>query len=256
MLIKREKDMEQLREWAEETEGECGIPGGYIKYRLSVPVYLAFAGRTEELREGIHRGLPVLGLDIDICRLLEKPMYMEKIKTPENLPSDPLKADECLGITSFYTTTEAAVMGGQYETLMMLLEEGAPFNLKCSRLRDIFLQCEDERIIEYVLGNKETYWSVLFYGDILERRNLALIKALYEHGCRPEEEVLDSLYIQRYWGGNLNDGWGFFLPSRNESIAREKMDWDEAVRFFSDRGYELHENEMNSLLGDGIDFQF
>ena len=133
---------------------------------------LAFHGKTEELRKEIANGAPIMGL------------------TPELIThSDDLPYYLLSNLPYVYTTVEAAVLAGQYETLCMLIEEGEKqhtnvFDLRNSCLQYIILYCRDERIVSLALSKSKYHFEELLNIplDRLIQDNEVMMSALREIG--------------------------------------------------------------------------
>ena len=133
---------------------------------------LALHGKTEELRKEIANGAPIMGL------------------TPELIThSHVLPSQYSSNLPSVYTTVEAAVLAGQYETLCMLIEEGEKqhtnvFDLRNSYLQYIILYCRDERIVNLARSKTEYHFEELLDvpPDRLIQDNEVMMSALHEIG--------------------------------------------------------------------------
>lgn len=194
-MIKKELDM---RKYAQEKEGILEREKYRIYYRVNLPVYLALTGQTQELERLIAEGMPPQGITPEIVCLLKSPMqlhlqmedceydpltdrYINALPL-QNLERQSLTWLRVQGWNPFYTTAEAAVMGRQLETLQMLVEQGVSFDLRVSRTKEIFCQCDNREIIRYVLQLAESYreevsFDILFgkYGwnkNLIEELNI------------------------------------------------------------------------------------
>ncbi len=217
MIYKRERNRENLARYAEEQEGTLQTRDGLLEYRLTYLPELALHGEREILEREIRDGAPRLGLDMDILWIMKEPMYLRK-------GADIWQGNCFSGIGwQFYTTLDAAVYGGQYETLQMLLAKGARFDLRSKRLREMYYHCPDERILRLAFEKKEYHAEVLEIDRILQEReeaNLHLLEVLYQKGFRPVKNILD-LYVQQFYGWH----------------DEKRLEKDPVVRFFQEKGY-------------------
>lgn len=168
MIYKKEQNKESLARYAAEQEGTLQTRDGLLEYRLSYLPELALHGEREILEREIRDGAPRLGLDMDILWIMKEPMYLRK-------GADIWQGNCFSGIGwQFYTTLDAAVYGGQYETLQMLLAKGARFDLRSKRLREMYYHCPDERILRLAFEKKEYHAEVLEIDRILQEPLLSL----------------------------------------------------------------------------------
>lgn len=229
-MIKRELDM---RKYAEEKEGILEREKYRIYYRVNLPVYLALTGQTEELERLIREGMPAQGITPEIVCLLKNPMYMHfQLKDCEYdpftsrfrfinvMPFQEIQRPSWIsgkGWNPFYTTAEAAVMGRQYETLQMLIEQGVSFDLRVSRTKEVFCQCDDKEIIHYVLQREESYaeesefselWGKFGWNKVLiEELHMDEEKYLGQYGSAEQgAEGRSDIF------GEVNFPDGFSLP--------------------------------------------
>lgn len=217
MIYKKERNRENLARYAAEQEGTLQTQDGLLEYRLTYLPELALHGEREILEREIRDGAPRLGLDMDILWLMKEPMYLRK-------GADIWQGNCFSGIGwQFYTTLDAAVYGGQYETLQMLLAKGARFDLRSKRLREMYYHCPDERILRLAFEKKEYHAEVLEIDRILQEReeaNLRLLEVLYQQGFRPVKNILD-LYVQQFYGWH----------------DEKRLEKDPVVCFFQEKGY-------------------
>ncbi len=217
MIYKKEQNKESLARYAAEQEGTLQTRDGLLEYRLTYLPELALHGEREILEREIRDGAPRLGLDMDILWIMKEPMYLRK-------GADIWQGNCFSGIGwQFYTTLDAAVYGGQYETLQMLLAKGARFDLRSKRLREMYYHCPDERILRLAFEKKEYHAEVLEIDRILQEReeaNLHLLEVLYQKGFRPVKNILD-LYVQQFYGWH----------------DEKRLEKDPVVRFFQEKGY-------------------
>ncbi len=176
-MIKKELDM---RKYAQEAEGILESEKYRIYYRVNMPVYLALTGQTQELGQLITEGMPAQGITPEIACLLKGPMQLHlqmkdceyDFLTGRYINALPLQEIQRLTLITkgwypLYTTAEAAVLGRQFETLQMLIEQGVSFDLRVSRTKEIFCQCDDIEIIRYVLQQAGNYEKEIVFDELL-----------------------------------------------------------------------------------------
>ena len=159
---------------------------------------LAFHGKTEELRKEIANGAPIMGLTPE---LITHSMEF----TPELIThSDDLPYYLLSNLPYVYTTVEAAVLEGQYETLCMLIEEGEKqhtnvFDLRNSYLQYIILYCRDERIVSLARSKSEYHFEELLDvpPDRLIQDNEVMMSALHKIGYFGDMDA-DGNYEPKY----------------------------------------------------------
>lgn len=190
MIYKKVSNERRLASYAEERAGKfITADGEHIEYRLSYLPELALLGKRKELEQEIEKGAPVLGLDMEIVARLKRGMSLRGKVAPISgwAPYEEQDSREV------YTTLDAAVCGGQYKVLKMLIKKGAKFDLRCRRLREFYYLCPSEEILKLAFEKEEYHWEMLDYSEILERgseSNIKLMEMMYRRGIPLPENVL------------------------------------------------------------------
>lgn len=204
MIYRKKRDEESLAAYVSGTKGEfITAYGDKIEYYLTRLPELALLGKRDELEQEIEKGAPVLGLDMDILARLEAPMYLQE--NLDNMGWVQRMFYDVPGENQFYTTLDAAVCGGQYEVLKMLIERGAPFDLRCRRLREIYYQCRSEDILKLAFEKEEYHWDRLDYSEVLRRgceANVKLMEMMYQRGIPLSEDEAERYRRTFYRGGH------------------------------------------------------
>ena len=223
-IYKKDLDEVRLARYAtiiktgEDEQCQCSLP--YL-------VHLALVGNKELLEQEIAAGAPVMGVNVEILEKME-----DEVRLPHKRSIE--YSYYC------YTTVDAAVYAEQYEVLQMLLKKGAVFDLRNQRLREIFYQCRDRNILELALSKEEYHYTAMSYTDIFdevnaEDVNLVLLDVLYEHGCRPTEDV-----IVNYW---KKCGKYWMYPSSDRADEEDLV-----AKYFMNRGYHAEKMNVEDIL--------
>lgn len=203
------KDRIDVSRFAEEKEGILENSRERIKYRLNVPAWLALTGQKEELEELLKmEGMTAAGISPEIFFCLKEPMYLKMyLKETEGTKMEAILGDLLIPDSYcgrvFYTTAEAAVMGGQEEIYRMLKKHGVLFDLRVKRTRAVFFCCRNRMLIRRILweecGHVEEMLEAAFEGRELFGWNIPLMEELASMSGKKERLWLSQ------WRGLLED---------------------------------------------------
>ncbi len=240
-------DENRLELYTKTRSGEYDAGQVHMEYILTEPVILALTGQTEELERMIGGGMPPLGINREIAEHLEGAVRLQcryDFAVTERGFDDDVSGsfgmyatgrDILPSVYMLYTTPEAAMLGGHYDTFRMLQKHGAVSNMRGKTRQKILCACRNEEIIRYVLEHFCPDPWLLTYEEICREYgwNLNLLSALYDAGYRPDVQILNRLlFRQDCFSGHetaqakrhlLESPLGQFLTARGYRIEPQEQ---------------------------------